>query len=67
MEVFKGQCFSDVGARLLQTGEAPPVFRLDVNDRSLMTRDYGFWLENRLRQRFDLDGVPLVIEVRTRA
>ena len=52
---------------LVQTGEAPPVFRLDVNDRSLMTRDYGFWLENRLRQRFDLDGVPLVIEVRTRA
>jgi GTP-binding protein len=51
---------------LVQTGEAPPVFRLDVNDRSLMTRDYGFWLENRLRQRFDLDGVPLVIEVRTR-
>ena len=52
---------------LVQTGEAPPVLRLDVNDRSLMTRDYGFWLENRLRQRFDLDGVPLVIEVRTRA
>jgi GTP-binding protein len=51
---------------LVQTGEAPPTFRLDVNDRSLMTRDYGFWLENKLRQRFDLDGVPLVIEVRTR-
>jgi GTP-binding protein len=52
---------------LVQTGEAPPTFRLDVNDRSLMTRDYGFWIENRLRQRFDLDGVPLVIEVRTRS
>jgi GTPase len=52
---------------LVQTGEAPPTFRLDVNDRALMTRDYGFWLENRLRQRFDLDGVPLDIEVRSRA
>jgi GTP-binding protein len=51
---------------LVQTSEAPPTFRLDVNDRSLMTRDYGFWIENRLRQQFDLDGVPLVIEVRTR-
>jgi GTP-binding protein len=51
---------------LVQTDEGPPTFRLDVNDRSLMTRDYGFWLENRLRRRFDLDGVPLVIEVRTR-
>ncbi|WP_217913008.1 ribosome biogenesis GTPase Der [Miltoncostaea marina] len=51
---------------LVQTGERPPTFRLDVNDRSLMTRDYGFWLENRLRQRFDLDGVPLILEVRSR-
>lgn len=51
---------------LVQTGERPPTFRLEVNDRSLMTRDYGFWLENRLRRRFDLDGVPLVIEVKTR-
>jgi GTPase len=52
---------------LVQTGTAPPVFRLEVNDRSLLTRDYGFWLENRLRQRFDLDGVPLIIEVRGRS
>ena len=51
---------------LVQTAEAPPTFRLDVNDRSLMTRDYGFWLENRLRRRFDLDRVPLVLAVRTR-
>ena len=50
----------------MQTGERPPTFRLDVNDRSLMTRDYGFWLENRLRQRFDLDGVPLILEARSR-
>jgi len=51
---------------MVQTGEAPPTFRLDVNDRTLMTRDYGFWLENRLRQRFDLDGIPVDIEVRGR-
>ncbi len=51
---------------LVQTGVNPPVFRLEVNDRALMTRDYGFWLENRLRDRFDLDGVPVDIEVRGR-
>lgn len=51
---------------LVQTGVGPPVFRLEVNDRSLMTRDYGFWLENRLRDRFDLAGVPVDIEVRSR-
>jgi GTPase len=51
---------------LVQTDVAPPTLRLEVNDRSLLTRDYGFWLENRLRRRFDLEGVPLVIEVRGR-
>lgn len=51
---------------LVQTGVGPPVFRLEVNDRSLMTRDYGFWLENRLRDHFNLSGVPVDIEVRTR-
>lgn len=51
---------------LVQTGVSPPTFRLDVNDPSLMTRDYGFWIENRLRQRLDLDGVPVEIDVRAR-
>src|SRR5262249_36841128 len=51
---------------LVQRGTAPPVFRLEVDDRGLLTRDYGLWLENRLRQRFDLDGVPLIIDVRGR-
>lgn len=51
---------------MVQTGVMPPTFRLDVNDRGLMTRDYGFWLENRLRRAFDMDGVPMIIEVRSR-
>ncbi len=51
---------------LVQTGTMPPTFRLDVNDRVLMTRDYGFWLENRLRRAFDLDGLPVILEVRGR-
>jgi GTP-binding protein len=50
----------------VQTGVNPPTFRLDVNDKGLLTRDYMFWLENRLRRAFDLDGVPLIIEVRER-
>lgn len=51
---------------LVQTSTAPPTFRCEVNDSSLMTRDYGFWIENRLRRRFDLEGVPLVIVYKSR-
>jgi GTP-binding protein len=51
---------------IVQTGINPPTFRLDVNDKGLLTRDYIFWLENRIRRAFDLDGVPVIIEVRER-
>ncbi len=40
----------------------PPRFRLFVNDPSLVTRDYGYWVENELRQRFGLEGVPVPID-----
>ena len=40
----------------------PPRFSIQVSDRSRLTRDYGFFLENRLRDRYGLAGVPLVIE-----
>ena len=43
----------------------PPRFSVQVNDRSLLTRSYGFFLENRLRERYGLEGVPLVIDYKT--
>lgn len=52
---------------LTQIAESPPILRLDVNDRGLMTRDYGFWIENRIRREFDLEGVPVIIQVRGRS
>ena len=40
----------------------PPRFRFHVNDPGLVTRDYGYWVENRLRERFELAGVPVSID-----
>jgi GTP-binding protein len=40
----------------------PPRFRFVVNDPKLVTRDYGYWVENRLRERFGLEGVPVSID-----
>jgi GTP-binding protein len=45
-----------------QTQTRPPRFRFFVNDPSLVTRDYGYWVENRLRERFELEGVPVSID-----
>jgi GTP-binding protein len=45
-----------------QTGVRPPRFRFFVNDPGLITRDYGYWVENRLRERFEMEGVPVSID-----
>ncbi len=45
-----------------QTGVRPPRFRVFVNDPGLITRDYAYWVENRLRDRFGMQGVPVSID-----
>jgi GTP-binding protein len=45
-----------------QFGTAPPRFAIEVNDRTLLTRDFGFYVENRLRAAFTLEGIPVVID-----
>ena len=47
---------------MAQIGERPPRFAIQVNSRARVTRDYAFYLENRLRARYSLEGVPLVID-----
>jgi GTP-binding protein len=51
---------------MTQIGTAPPRFAVSVNARSRVTRDYAYFLENRLRARFGMDGVPLVIDFNER-
>jgi GTP-binding protein len=48
-----------------QVGVRPPRLRVFVNDRSLVTRDYAYWVENELRRRFRLEGVPVSIDFAT--
>jgi GTP-binding protein len=45
-----------------QVGRRPPRFAIQVNDRRLISRDWAFYLENRLREAHGLEGVPLVID-----
>ena len=47
---------------MAQIGERPPRFAIQVNSRARVTRDYAYYLENRLRARYSLDGIPLIID-----
>jgi GTPase len=50
---------------MAQFETSPPRFAVQVNDRGRVTRDYAYFLENRLRDRYRLQGVPLVIDFKT--
>ncbi|MDX6583072.1 MAG: GTPase [Solirubrobacterales bacterium] len=45
-----------------QVGTRPPRIAIQVNDRRLITRDWAYHLENRMREHYRLEGVPLVID-----
>jgi len=45
-----------------QVGERPPRVAIQVNDRRLIVRDWAYHLENRMREAYGLEGIPLVID-----
>ncbi len=45
-----------------QVGERPVRIAIQVNDRKLIVRDWAYHLENRMREAYELEGVPLVID-----
>jgi GTP-binding protein len=47
---------------IAQIETSPPRFAIQVNDRRLISREWAYHLENRLRTVYGLDGVPLIID-----
>ncbi len=45
-----------------QVETSPPRFAIQVNERGAIVRDWAFFLENRLRETYGLEGVPLIID-----
>jgi len=45
-----------------QVGTSPPRFAVQVNDRKLVSRDWAYFFENQMRERYGMQGVPLVID-----
>jgi len=51
---------------MTQVSTRPPRFAISVNSRTRVTRDYAYFLENRMRNRYAMDGVPLIIDFNER-
>ena len=50
-----------------QTGTKPPVFTFFVNNPTIVTDNYERYLENRMRERFDLTGTPIRLKFKKKA
>lgn len=59
----KGTRFPEIlGIR--QLGTAPPVIELFIKYRTSLHRSYLHFIENRLREQFDLTGTPVIMKLR---
>ncbi|HLA82434.1 MAG TPA: ribosome biogenesis GTPase Der [Thermoleophilia bacterium] len=47
---------------IVQYGLCPPRFKIMVNSRALVNKPFAYYLENRLREDYDMWGIPLVID-----
>ena len=49
-----------------QTGVKPPKFTFRVNSKGLVHFSYERYLENKLRENFELEGTPIVLQFKNR-
>ena len=49
-----------------QTGSKPPKFTFNVNNKGLVHFSYYRYLENKIRENFDLVGTPIILQFKNR-
>lgn len=49
-----------------ETGFKPPKFTFQVNNKGLVHFSYARYLENKLRENFDLTGTPIILQFKNK-
>jgi len=49
-----------------QTGNCPPKFTFQVNNKGLIHFSYERYLENKIRENFDLSGTPIILQFKNK-
>ena len=50
-----------------QSGTQPPKFTMHVNSKNLVHFSYQRYLENKIRENFDLEGTPIIIQFKNKS
>ena len=49
-----------------QVSTCPPTFNIQVNNKGLVHFSYERYLENKIRENFDFEGTPIVIQFKNK-
>ncbi|MEG0025903.1 MAG: ribosome biogenesis GTPase Der [Bacilli bacterium] len=49
-----------------QAGTKPPTFNIQVNNKGLIHFSYKRYLENKIRESFDFEGTPIVLQFKNK-
>ena len=49
-----------------QVSIKPPIFNIQVNNKGLVHFSYKRYLENKIRESFDFEGTPIVIQFKNK-
>ncbi len=49
-----------------EVSTCPPTFNIEVNNKGLVHFSYERYLENKIRESFDLEGTPIVIQFKNK-
>ena len=49
-----------------QVDTVPPTFKLNVNSKGLVHFSYERYLENKIRENFDFEGTPIVLQFKSK-
>jgi GTP-binding protein len=49
-----------------QTDNCPPKFTFNVNNKGLVHFSYERYLENQIRENFDLTGTPIILKFKNK-
>lgn len=49
-----------------QSGSMPPKFTFNVNSKNLVHFSYQRYLENKIRESFDFEGTPIIIQFKSK-
>ena len=50
-----------------QVGTCPPIFNIQVNSKGLLHFSYQRYLENKIRESFDFEGTPIVLNFKNKS